>query len=216
MLTFKLYKPDPHDSSRFVVEGAGLLHLRSRYQVSVSARDFAGSGDATALLSLHARDDSLLAASFLEPDPMRRDVRTGTLNLAGAETVRRFLDIRECSHRIPGSAFPRFVTVRLIVTLDGDTVVSGEIDVEFMPLQYGDVPGQEPGGDVPDQEPEDDTGLVDRDGVFYLPVFKRDGVQVYRRMCEFVDECGASVQVSGDCYVKSSDGDFTVLEVPDE
>lgn len=206
MLTFKLRKSDPDDSSRFTVEGGRLLHLRSRYSVSVAARDFTGSGDAGATLSLHARDDSTLVSVALEPDPMRRDVRTGTLDLSGPDAVRRFLALRGYAYMTPGSTIPRFVDVRLVVTLDGDTVISGEIPVEFMPSQTGTDPVLTP----------EDAGIVDSAGVFYLPVFKRDGVQVYRRLTDYTDEYGASTQVSDEFYVKTAEGGFVALpEVSD-
>jgi hypothetical protein len=200
MLTLKLRKPDPCDSSRFTVEGGRLLHLRSRYSLSVAARDFVGSGEEGATLSLHARDDSTLAAAVLAPDPMRRDVRIGTLDLSDPDVVARFIALRNCSYAGLGSAIPRMVDVRLIVTLGGDTVVSGEIAVEFIPSAAS-----------PGENPPEDTDTVDADGSFYLPVFKRNGIQVYRRLTEYVDEHGPALQVSPDYYVKSADGVFTVL-----
>jgi hypothetical protein len=201
MLTFKLCKSDPDDSSRFTVEGIRLLHLRSRYSVSVAARDFVGTSGEGATLSLHARDDSALVSVALEPDPMRRDVRTGTLDLSGPDTVRRFLALRGYAYMTPGSSIPRFVDVRLVVTLDGDTVLSSEIPVEFMPSQTGTDAVLTP----------EDAGIVDSAGIFYLPMYKRDGVQVYRRLMDYTDEYGASTQVSDEFYVKTAEGEFVVL-----
>lgn len=206
MLTFDIRKPDPWDSTRFVAEGPRVLHLRSRYSISVAARDFVSAHAKTATLSLYSRDDAFLAGVELSVDPLRRDVRTGTLDLSEPDVVRKFLTLRLEAYRKPGSSIPRFVNVRLVVSLDGDTVLSGEVPVEFMPSLDGADPVLTP----------EDAGLVDPSGEFYLPVFKRSGVQVYRKMTEHVDEHGTTAQISDELFVRTAEGEFVALpeEVP--
>lgn len=55
-------------------------------------------------------------------------------------------------------------------------------------------------------------GLV-QNGIFYLPVFLRDGVQVYRQLKEYNLEGSYTTELSEQTYIKNSEGIFVQEEV---
>lgn len=55
-------------------------------------------------------------------------------------------------------------------------------------------------------------GLV-QNGIFYLPVFLRDGVQVYRQLKEYNLEGSYTTELSDQTYIKNSEGIFVQEEV---
>lgn len=55
-----------------------------------------------------------------------------------------------------------------------------------------------------------DVGNLVQDGIFYLPVYKENGVQVYRQLTQVVSDTGVSTELSETLYVKNSGGTFVV------
>ena len=55
-------------------------------------------------------------------------------------------------------------------------------------------------------------GLV-QNGIFYLPVFLRDGVQVYRQLKEYYLDGAVTTELSEETYVKNAEGTFVREEV---
>lgn len=53
--------------------------------------------------------------------------------------------------------------------------------------------------------------LVDSNGNFYLPIYKVDGIQYYRKMTTVNDAYGASTELSQEIYHKDENGVFVTM-----
>ena len=60
----------------------------------------------------------------------------------------------------------------------------------------------------PEQGGTQMESLVDANGNFYLPVYKENGIQKYRKMTQITDGYGATTQLSIEVYRKDSSGNF--------
>lgn len=60
----------------------------------------------------------------------------------------------------------------------------------------------------PEQGGTQMESLVDANGNFYLPVYKENGIQKYRKMTQITDGYGATTQLSIEVYKKDSSGNF--------